>query len=346
MLPLDAADERSITEQQIEATKILMKVAGTVKVDLPVEQLTDQTVDDYPNIAEPVASYALAYLVSRLLHARNHRNDLHATLGAPPLANGEQDGPDYWWGRLEGFIWMWDAGIQDCLASGAFGTASAYQLGRGLAEAYWALNPEDAPTSPRSWHLLLGENRTTALSLLCRRLSPAIGKITAPAIAASVEAWQVVAESPSEYFEPFAQLGDQLLVWRDLLLTQRDPTSLVDKKVLEKSSARILPLMNAFKWELMLGVGASAALGLSTHYLPNLGGSIGAVLSAFGITAAAVGSRAKAVIQSVTDRVRNSLSQDLVTQVVVRTPTKKSSGRFAGLGRGAQPTPLVSAVKP
>lgn len=341
------ADERSAAEQQVEAVKVLMEVATGADVDLRVDKLTGQDPGAYPGIGEPLASYALAYLVSRLLYARNPAYDLHATLDAPPLRNGESEDAKQWWAKLEVFLWMWDAGIQDSLASGAFGTASAYQLGRGLAEAYWALNENDEPGSPRSWGFVLGTNRATALSLLCRRLAPSIGMLTATAVATSVEAWEEVAGSPASYFDPFKKLGEQLLIWRDLLLTRRDPTSLVDKKVLERESARVLPLLNAFKWELLLGVGASAALGLSAFYLPHLGGSVGAVLSAFGITTAAVVSRAKAVIQSVTTRVRNSLSQDLVTAAVIKTPVKRQpASRFPGYRPEPQPEVIPAAMKP
>ena len=347
ILPLDAADERSATEQQVEATKVLMTVAGRAGADLPIDQLTGQDPRYYPGIDSPVASRALAYLVSRLIFARDPKNDLHATLNAPRLLDDESKDPGEWWEKLERFLWMWDAGIQDSLASGAFGTASAYQLGRGLAEAYWALNKNDDPGSPRSWSFLLGRNRATALSVLCRRLAPSIGTVAATAIAASVEAWQTVAESPASYFDPFSKLGEQLIVWRDLLLTQRDPVSLVDKKALERASARVTPLIKAFKWELLLGVAASVALGLSAYYLPHVGGSVGAVLSAFGITAAAVGSRAKAVIQSVTARVRNSMSQELVTGAVIKIPVKNEvTTRFPGWKAEPRPEVIVAAMKP
>jgi hypothetical protein len=129
-------------------------------------------------------------------------------------------------------------------------------------------------------------------------------------------------------------------------LTQRDPLSLVDKKTLEQESKHVLPLMLAFKWELVLGTGASAALGLSAYYLPHVGGSIGTVLSAFGITAAAVGSRAKSIFQSVGQRVQTSMSQDLVNDAVVRIPVKKVSGPFAGLRGGGTPPESLAALRP
>ncbi len=162
-----------------------------------------------------------------------------ATLSAPEFSDSEESDRDKdgWWKKLDEFMWVWDAAIQDSLATRDFGTASAYQLGRGLAEAYWALDPQAKPGTPHSWSFLLGKNRAEALSLLCRRLAASIGKVASDAVATSVDQWQVVAQSPDQYQNASATLGEQLLIWRDLLLTQRDPTSYVDGNALEQISS-------------------------------------------------------------------------------------------------------------
>jgi hypothetical protein len=216
-----------------------------------------------------------------------------------------------------------------------------------LAEAYWALNPDDPPVSYRSWAHLLGKNRVTALQLLCRRLSSSVGSATAPAVSASLDAWYEVAKNPGQYVEPRDTLGDQLLVWRDLLLAQRDPTGLVPKDQLEKNARRVIPLANAFKGELLLGGLAAAALGVSAYFLPHVGGSIGTVLSGFGITATAVGSKAKATMQTVGQRVRDSLNQDAINQAVVKRPMKTTVPRLLRVGKKpAKREQLVAALKP
>jgi hypothetical protein len=349
-LPLGAADERSATELQIESAKVLAAVAGKAGVDITIDDLTDQRSVDYPNTSPPAVSRAICYLVMRLLYARDQKDDLHATLGLPEFTTDELNqppNPDVVWKKIQDLLWVWDEAIQDKLGAEDFGTSSAYQLGRGLAETYWALDPDAQDGDPRSWGYLLGENRVTALTILCRRLSSSIGKITAPAVEASLAVWQEVAAAPGDYIEPRAKLGDQLLVWRDLLLAQRDPISIVPKDQLEKDARSVLPLLNAFKGELAVGAGAAAALGVSTYYLPHIGGSIGAVLSAFGITAAAIGSRAKATMQSVGDRVRDTLSQDAVNGAAIKRPNKITTSRFLGVGTKQLPAEeIVPALRP
>jgi hypothetical protein len=56
---------------------------------------------------------------------------------------------------LEDLIFRFDAHIQDTLAADSDTVGSAYQLGRALAECYWALDPGD-PDSWASWSFLLG----------------------------------------------------------------------------------------------------------------------------------------------------------------------------------------------
>ena len=56
-------------------------------------------------------------------------------------------------------LYGFDAHIQDTLAARAFGTASAYQLGRAVAETYWALDPTAPAADPTSWQFLLGPDR-------------------------------------------------------------------------------------------------------------------------------------------------------------------------------------------
>lgn len=349
-LPLDAADERSMIEMQIESTKVLASVAVTAKVDVGIDTLTGQDPNDYPGLRTATAGNALKYRVSRLLYARNHVNDLHATLKVPALTDAEEQALpsiDALWQMTAELIWVWDAAIQDQLASGDFGRSSAYQLGRGLAESYWLLDLNAAAGTSRSWLHLLGNNRVAALGLLCRRLSASIGTVTSPAIEASIQAWAPVAQHPDQYLDPRAKLGEQLLVWRDLLLTQRDPTSLVPANILAKESRRLLPLANAFKGELALGAVAAGALGASAFYLPHLGGSIGALLSAFGLTATAVGGKAKSTIQSVGDRVRTGLAQEAVNTAVIIVPQRTTEPVFLGLGsRDVAGQKLAAAYRP
>jgi hypothetical protein len=69
------------------------------------------------------------------------------------------------WEDLAELLWKFDAHIQDQLSASSEAQACGYQLGRGLAETYWALDPDDPddPGAPddaaagcRGWDFLLG----------------------------------------------------------------------------------------------------------------------------------------------------------------------------------------------
>jgi hypothetical protein len=66
-------------------------------------------------------------------------------------------------------LYQWDAAIQDHLASASFGESSAYQLGRGLAECSWALDPNWPPNEVMGWEHVLGSERCVALTRLLER---------------------------------------------------------------------------------------------------------------------------------------------------------------------------------
>ena len=318
-LLLAAADERTPAERQIEAAKILAAMAHDIHVDLPIKRLTNQSAE-FPGEIQG-ASDALKYLVCGLITARNPRFKISETLQVPLPVQDDSTAQD-WWDRFATFIWAWDQVIQDELAAGEFGTASAYQLGRGLAETYWALDPGRIPPAadPDSWGFLLGENRVHAYALLLQRLRPVIGTLTAVGIAASVTAWGKVALNPHGYKDPEIALSEQTLVWRDLLLTGRDPTTLVDSQVLAKAARRIRPLLKAFSWELALGVIAAVVLGLSAFHHSQLTGTVGAVLGVFGLTTSALAARTKAMLQTVGTRVREEIYEDVVVVAIQNLP--------------------------
>src|SRR5262249_50955936 len=98
------------------------------------------------------------------------------------------------------------ARIQDALLSSSDRQANAYELGRALAEMYWALDLA-APTriphghdaqlnlNPVSWAFLFGDDRRSDISRLLARLAPEFAPLTPPAVAGSVEVWGQVAAS-------------------------------------------------------------------------------------------------------------------------------------------------------
>jgi hypothetical protein len=82
----------------------------------------------------------------------------------------DQAAKDQAWGTLSDTLWKFDAQIQDKLTAFSDTQACGYQLGRGLAESYWALYP-GAPLGSTSWTFLLGRDRCAELGRLVGRLT-------------------------------------------------------------------------------------------------------------------------------------------------------------------------------
>jgi hypothetical protein len=323
-LLLDAANERSAVERQVEAVKVLAKLSKDGTTDMDVAVLTFNTDWASDDTAEAVkalkASGMLSYLAACLIWSRT-KKDLSPTLGSKPaLDKDNAEMPATWWNRLAMFLWAWDEAIQDQFATQTFGTASSYELGRALAESYWALDPSAPEGDPSSWSFLLGENRVDALIENCRRLAPVIGTITAGAVEATLRSWGTVASDAGAYVQPQQMLQRQIICWRDLLVTGRDPLTMVDSHDLEKVARRPWPLFRAFGWEILLVLIGGLLIGLAAAYLSKASATILSVLGAVGITASALVAWAKSNVQKVADRVRNAVNLDAVVQAVTKLP--------------------------
>ncbi len=339
-LLLDAANERSAVERQVEAVKVLATLSqgGTVDMKLGVLTFDLSWANKDAAVTGLTASQMLRYLASRLIWSRTGK-DLSGTLGAAsPIDAGTTDKTADWWGRLALFLWAWDEAIQDQFATQTFGTASSYELGRGLAESYWALAPSSPAGGPSSWAFLLGVNRVGALTDLCRRLGPVIGTVTAGAVEKTIGSWGEVAKYPGAYVDPQEKLRQQMLVWRDLLVTGRDPLTMVDSKDLEKVARRPWPLVRAFGWEIALSVVGAVLIGLGAAYFSKFSATFLSVLGAIGITASAVVGWAKNNVQKVAQSVRAALSLDVVVQAIQRLP-----GRTGAPPAAAPPPPPPSS---
>src|SRR5262249_34320689 len=133
-LPLSV--ERLPGEQATESREVLATLAGDLGVDVLVGTLSGQTSG-----RDMLASARLRQLA-----------DLHqGERSEPEDPEHVEEGPERIWRRLQDFLYAWDARIQDLLASGPFARASAYQLGRGLAESTWALKVEAPANVWGSW---------------------------------------------------------------------------------------------------------------------------------------------------------------------------------------------------
>jgi hypothetical protein len=152
--------ERTRAELRIEAQVVLERLAADLGVDTIVVKNQQQSLT------------AIIDRRARALAA--------ATPGSPDAARA--------WGDVAASIYILDAHTQDSLTARFELQAAAYQLGRGLAEAYWALDPGAAcdPLRPDCWTFLLGGGRCEELSRLAGRLSIYFSPFCAPAVAGTI----------------------------------------------------------------------------------------------------------------------------------------------------------------
>jgi len=336
-LPL--ADERGWAEQTIETQEVLCHLADEAKVDVPMGGDGSET-----------AVQRLTRLADELSKAR--------------AAHDEQKTAVTWNNTAE-FFYRWDAKIQDELAAGSFTVASAYQLGRGVAEIYWMLDPAATEeTNPRSAIVLLGPVRQRAFARLLPRLSAYFPEPSATAVAASLFAWARAAEDGLFQAEAnvVSALHEQLRIWHDLLLVGQPPEAHAGTKDLLSNARRIGPILRAFIPEVSLGLGSLAAAGAAAALfaLGKGNAAIAPVLSVFsffGVTGAGALAKAKGEANTLFDRLRLAMSADLSKESITLPPARayldgNRSGPLAGLpkDRGLQElhaardeSPLASA---
>jgi hypothetical protein len=282
----------------------------------------------------------LRSLVYRLICTRHPPGspfeNLNATLRTKRIEAADYEiGTDGWWYRVQWFLWAWDEALQDQLAAGKFGTASSYELGRGLSECYWgATNSRTADELKAQWSFVLGENRVKALRDLSLRLAPVFNPYTTPAVIASLDAWRTVwkdALASAEWGTPDRSEADckryldameeQARIWRDLLVTGRDPLTLVTPSKLEMVARDPRPILKAFWWELVAAAVLAMGLALTLTYASSWARGALAALATVGLTASAIVSWIKSRAQSVATRVGAAVNQSVVDEAVNRAAT-------------------------
>jgi hypothetical protein len=301
-LPL--SDERGWAEQTIETEEVLCHLAQTLKVDFNMDGGQSET-----------ASERLRRLSKELASARAH---------------GDERRTEVTWGNAAEFFYLWDAKIQDELAAGSFAVASAYQLGRGLAEIYWMLDPAATEeTDPRSVRVLLGSVRQQAFARLLPRLSAYFPESGSTAVAASVLAWARAAEDGlfQEDATVVEALHEQLRVWHDLLLVGQAPEARVGTKDLLSRARRIGPVLRAFIPEVSIGLLSLAAAGVAAALFALGKGNAAlapvlSVVSFFGVTGAGALAKAKGEAHTLFDRLRLAMNADLLKESVTLPPAR------------------------
>jgi hypothetical protein len=139
-LPL--ATERSDKEQRIEVMRVVESLSGQFELTFPTE----------------------------------HGETMFQSLDVTMRTLDEYPDDTKSWCKLTAGFYMWDKQIQDALVLWPL-LSAGYQLGRGLAETYWELDPKVTdPHDSRSWEVVLGAERVTAPKRLTARLAAFIVK--------------------------------------------------------------------------------------------------------------------------------------------------------------------------
>ncbi|HTQ91257.1 MAG TPA: hypothetical protein VMK84_17365 [Streptosporangiaceae bacterium] len=253
---------------------------------------------------------------------------------ARALADAAPEAAAQAWAALASSIYDLDAHTQDSLAAQSDMCSAAYQLGRGLAEVYWALDPDAAcdPLTPNCWAFLLGEGRCKELARLTGRLSAYFNPYCCPAIAGTLSLWQSVAGSQEWRKDAQGHLFQQLRRWYELLILGQDPSTLIKPYALIKNwraSLRVLQALwtqlvtAAVSLVLVIAVITLIAAGSSTPFVKSLLGVLGIV----GLSAATLQARLKATAQGLLTRFRQDAYTDLVAGEIAVAPDKPGAQR-------------------
>lgn len=350
-LPLGS--ERSAAEQEVEAEHALAAVAKRLSVDWPAAP-PEANAPSAPGLA----ARALAAIAQGMGAGRGGMGLAPAQPGPPavPSFSAEMSrlgkavadqrrthdpAEQATWRELARLLYRWDARIQDELLSNSDSQANAYELGRALAEMYWALEP-DAPArvphgqggqlNPVSWTFLFGDDRRGDISRLLGRLAPYFAPLTPPAVAGSVEVWgQVAASEQWRRADDVRKiLLEQIRNWYSLLVADLDPETMLKPYAGLRSWRIFAKAFRTFGLEMVtgtLGVAAIAGFALLLVYAPHQPGlkAAVAVLGFLGVTGAGLQTRLKATTQSMIARLSVDLSTELVAEQITVTPSAARS---------------------
>jgi hypothetical protein len=244
------------------------------------------------------------------------------------------------WADLAELMWQFDAHVQDRLAALSESQAIGYQLGRGLAETYWALD-SDQQQGSASWGFLLGERRCGELSRMAGRLAAYMGEYTAPAIAGSLEVWKAVVNTPTWLGHPdlaSAALYSQIRRWYELVILRQDPTTLIGPAAVMRNYRTLARAFKLFWPQLLATIFGLAAL-VTLVVLVNTAGAaawaktLSGVVAAVGLSLAGLTGTLKNSAQALLKRLRQDAYTDLVAIAVQTAPTppdKKALQRAIG----------------
>ena len=247
--------------------------------------------------------------------------------GDTPAAEAVPADPAAEWLSLQELIFKFDEHIQDTLAWGADTVACGYQLGRALAEPYWALDPglPDKTPSPAAWWFLLGQERGGEMCRLAGRLTTYFHPLTAAAIAGSVQIWKHVAVDPAWREHAEDELYLQVRRWYGLVVMKQDPTILVQPYVMVRNFRMMFRTLRIF-WPELIGAAIAAAalsgfaVALGQNHISSFAKSALGFIAITGFSVAGVMARLKSQAQVMVTRLRQDVYTDLVAVAITTAP--------------------------
>lgn len=332
-LPLPS--ERTPTERIIEIRRVLAALATALAVRVPPSPPCEHSFLDQ-----------LGDACKALGDARRASDD-SATSKA--------------WSDVAELIYRWDAEFQDTLTGQSIETARSYELGRAVAETYWALDPDtEARDSaghlePSSWEFLFGAQRVRVIDEQLRSLAPHYHPSTAPAVSASVHAWASLVADGQLRAKPDrsaaqAALATQVHFWHELIVVGVDPETLL-KPYAGLRFTKITPKRaRSFAAELIFAaVGLTGLAALAFLSLEVQGAAawktVAAVGGVLGITIGGVQAKLKNATQSLLGRIRADLYTDLIAGAVTSLPPLSPAARRSSL-KAVQARTVTSPLPP
>jgi hypothetical protein len=315
---LPIGGEHSLVEQQIATRVAVGLLADRFALNQPLPQR---------NEAPPDTIKALAMGLEQKLEAAEKNS---APVRPDTFPAGSEVAKA--WEAASEAIYYWDEQIQDGLGISAE-LLAAYQLGRGLAEAFWALDPDalepdtkptlestDSPPHPGSWEFLLGPRRQQMLAAYLAMLEGAFAPLTGSAVRGPLTRWcaLVADRQVRNRVEPsVVALRGQLQNWRDVLLGSRDPISFAKgfgPKLAFRQALRVAQTLPLETFLLLGGIALMAAAGYALGSdTTRTGTAVAAsVLGFFGVTGAGLLARAKAQAAVLGVHLRDAFYRDIV----------------------------------
>jgi hypothetical protein len=253
--------------------------------------------------------------------------DEDAQVLAKARASGDASAAAERWDALAELIYKFDAHIQDTLAARSDTQACGYQLGRAMAEAYWALDPAiPAGTGDSSaWWFLLSGERCREIGRLAGRLSRYFNPYTSAAIAGSAMVWKNVAADQKWREGAVGALYQQIRRWYGLTIVAEDPTTLIGPYALLRNFRMVARVLRAFWIQIVLtGLGAAALIALADLLASPRGTSwakgLLATAGIAGFSIAGLSAKLKNEAQALLLRLRQDAYTDLIAVDITTAP--------------------------